>query len=267
MTSSLWPREHGAISMLVQPIVCAAIIAIRWHWSVIPTVVVVAAMFLVREPLIVLGRQRWVWREPHPESLEARRWLAVLIPLIAACGALLMVRWQLAWLVAFGFGATAMTLYAVWMTVRNRQRSVWLQILSAIGLTSTGMAVALSLLGQPAPWAWWLWLLSAAQAAAGILLVHARLEAHIATKAKRPESPVYFRAATWMQVLLIPLGAAAWRISPWLTAAMVLPAVVHAYELGSLHTPAALATPLRTVGLRAMGLSIIVSVLLIAGLR
>ena len=253
--------------MLAQPLICAALIAMSWHWSIVPTVVVAVAMFLVREPLIVLARQRWVWREQHLETAMAKRWLAALVPVIAVSGGLLLYRWQTSWLIAFAVGSVAMTAYAVWMTVRNRQRSVALQIASAFGLTSTGLAAAFSLVHDVPQWACWLWLLSAAQAAAGILVVHARLEARIAAKAKKLESVVFFRAAVGAQVALVPLAFAAYFVNPWLTAAMLLPAAVHAYELRTLHSPEALAMPLRTVGFRAMGLSIAVSILLIIGLR
>ncbi|MBN8733608.1 MAG: YwiC-like family protein [Acidobacteria bacterium] len=264
---SLWPREHGAISMLAQPAVCALLIAWRWHWSVAPTLIVAAAMFLIREPFVVLARQKYVWRDPKPETPLARRWILALIPLIALSGALLLLRWQLTWLTAFATGSIALTAYAVWMTVHNRQRSIGLQIASAFGLTSTGLAVSLSLMHSVTTWACWLWLLSAAQAAAGILVVHARLEARIAAKTKKPESVAFFRAAAWMQAALLPLALAAGFLSPWLAAAMLLPAAVHAYELKTLHTPEAMATPLRTIGFRAMGLSIAVSLLLVIGLR
>ncbi|MCC6292513.1 MAG: YwiC-like family protein [Bryobacterales bacterium] len=264
---SLWPREHGAISMLAQPAVCAALIAWRWHWVVIPALAAAAAMFLVREPLVVLARQRWLWRDAKPETPVARRWVATLAPVMAACGVAMAARWRLSWVIAFGAGAVAMTAYAVWMTLQNRQRSVGLQIISAFGLTSTGMAVAMSLENTVPQWAVWLWLLSAAQAAAGILVVHARLEARIAAKAKRAESPVYMRAAWVMQAAMAALGVAAWWVSPLAAAAMLLPAAVHAYELKTIRTEEAMATPLRTIGFRAMGLSIAVSLLLIAGLR
>lgn len=264
---SLWPREHGAISMLVQPLVCAGLIAMRWHWSFIPTAVVAISVFLIRAPLVVLSRQRWVWREPHVELPRARRWVATLLPIIAASGVALLYRWELWWFIAFSIGAVVMTAYAVWMTVHNRQRSVWLQIASSFGLTSSGMAGALALTNEGTQWAWWLWLLSAAQAAAGILVVHARLEARVAARTRNPESTSSFRAAVAAQVLLVPLAILAWRVSPWLTAAMLLPAAVHAYELRTLRSSKALATPLRTIGFRAMGLSIAVSVLLIIGLR
>ncbi|MEP7367637.1 MAG: YwiC-like family protein [Acidobacteriota bacterium] len=264
---TLWPREHGAISMLVQPLICALPIVGHWHWSFIPTAIVAAAIFLVREPLVVLCRQRWVWRDPHPEAQMAKRWLAILIPFILLNGGILLLRWQRRWLYAFAAGSVVLTAYALWMTIRNRQRSIWLQCVSSVGLTSTGLAGILSLNDGLAPWAWWLWLLSAAQAAAGILVVHALLEARIAAKTSKPETVEFFRAAVAAQALLLPLAVLAYPISPWLNIAMLLPAAVHAYELLTLRSPESLTTPLRTIGFRAMALSIAVSLLLIAGLR
>ena len=129
------------------------------------------------------------------------------------------------------------------------------------------MACKLSAPTDSLPLAWWLWFLSAAQTAAAILLVHARLEARIAARTEKPESPVFFRAAVIAQIVLVPIGLLAAYISYWLTGAMWMAAAVHAYELRALHSPEAIAMPLRTISYRAAALSVAISVLLIVGLR
>jgi hypothetical protein len=262
----MWPREHGAWPMLLAPFLSALLLARAWHWSVPVALVAVLAAFVLREPLVALGRQRWVWRDRRPESARARRWLAAELALLAAAGGALALRWPLSFLLTLGGLAAGMTLLAAWMTVRNRQRSAPLQLASAVGLTSTCLAASLSATGRVEPWCWLLWALSAAHAAAGIFVVHARLEARIAARAPRPEPSRFRRPAYAMQFLLLAGGAALFRSLPAVSAALAMSALVHLATLRSLRSPTALETPLTRVGLRAMTLSLVYSALLVYGL-
>lgn len=253
--------------MLAQPFVCALILSRTFHWTVIAAAVAVMLAFLLREPLIVLARQRLVWREPKPEAALARRWLAVEAVLLALAGAALLTRWRWDFLLAMGAATLLLTALAVWMAVRNRQRSTWLQLASAAALSSTGLPACVSATGELRDWVWPLWALSAAHAAAGILVVHARLAARIAARTQRP-LPGRFRVpAQAMQGLLL-VGALPFLAAgrPALAAALALSAAVHLWDLYTLPRPESLATPLTTVGLRAMSLSIAFSTLLVCGL-
>jgi len=165
---------------------------------------------------------------------------------------------------AFGLTALALTMVAVILTVRNRQRSVWLQLASALGLTGSSVAAAMAVTGTIPEWCWWLWGLSAAHAAAGILVVHARLDARIAAKQKQPlpsRKPAFLAQA--MLLALIPVALVK---SPWLGAALLFSAAEHLWTLARLSHAEVVQTPLRTVGLRALALSIAYSTLLITGL-
>jgi hypothetical protein len=262
----MWPREHGAWPMLLAPFLSALLLARAWHWSVPVALVAVLAAFVLREPLVALGRQRWVWRAEKPESAKARRWLVAELALLAAAGGMLALRWPSGFLLMLGGLAAAMTLLAAWMTARNRQRSASLELASAAGLTSTCLAASLSAIGRVEPWCWLLWALSAAHAAAGIFVVHARLEARIAARAARPEPFRFRRPAYAMQLLLLAGAAVCYRSLPVVSAALALSALVHLATLRSLRNPAALETPLTRVGLRAMALSLVYSALLVYGL-
>lgn len=250
--------------MLAQPFLCALILAREWSWYALPAAAAAAAVFLVRIPLITLARQRWVWTAPHPETALAWRWLAGLGAALLVCAAVLAQRWPIALLLGCGALATALTTFAVWMTVRNRQRSVALQVVSAAGLTGSCAAACLSVLGTMPGWGWWLWGLSAAHAAAGILVVHARLEARIAARKKLDQPNPWRKPALIAQAVLLVLAPVAALRSPWLGAALALSAVVHLRALARLAET--VDTPLTTVGLRALGLSCAVSALLILGL-
>ena len=164
-----------------------------------------------------------------------------------------------------------MTALAVWATIRNKQRGIALQIVSAAGLTSSSIAIAASdcqlSKGVSIPvWAFWLWGAMALQAAASILVVHARLDARI--RIRKPdaelERPTPAFAAQGILVLaaLTLLTRQEW----YLAAAFALPGIVNWIELTRISSGKSLDIPLTTIGLRAMSVSFVVNALLGLGL-
>ncbi len=154
--------------------------------------------------------------------------------------------------------------------MKNRQRSTFFQIASAAALTSSSLATSLSATGTIAPWCWWLWLLLALQATAGILVVHARLDARItarvALRTTEPAREDFRRAA---QILLIVLACAAVTaivLRRGLVALALLVAVGgYGYDLRCQRSTTALQIPLTKVGQRALALSSLFASLLILG--
>jgi membrane protein implicated in regulation of membrane protease activity len=269
--SFLVPREHGAWSMLIEPLLAAVIVAREITWPLLPAAGAALGAFLIREPLVVLARQAWVWKQPHPETASARRWFLAEAALLAACGLWLamILPWRL--LTSLAAAAVLLTIVAVWMIVRNRRRSMILQMASAAGLSASALLAALAIEGRIAAWAWWLWALCSAHSIAAVVVVHARLEARVADRTRRPELE---RAAARLRrrVFLVPaaLFAAAILVAVsgryWLAAALAFSSVVHAVELRLLGDPANLQTPLRTIGFRTLAVSLLFTALVIAGL-
>lgn len=259
----MWPREHGAWSLLLTPFVAALLVAGRVKPTTCAVLAAALALFLLREPLLVLARQRWVWREERPESALALRWTAGLGTLLAGLGVVLARAWGLPLMAGLGAGAAALTILAVWMALRNRQRSVWLQTASCGGLTFTAVAAARSVNDGFPQWGWVLWGLCWLQGVAGILVVHTRLDAMIARKTGRPETAI--RQAAWLAVGLLAVVAAALagRGSMLLAAAPALAAAAHGWELAAMR----LETKLKVVGLRAMALSMTYALIVALALR
>jgi hypothetical protein len=252
--------------MLLLPFVVASILTRAWHWSLLAALLAVATVFVIRQPLIVLARQRYVWKSVHAETAEARRWVLGLSGIAAVCGVALLWRWPLNILVSMAIGAAAMTLLAVGATVQNRQRSIALQIASATGLTASSLAAATSSCGALPDWTFWLWGALALQSTAGILLVHARLDARI--RLRKPDAVVERPSAAIIAqgFMLLAAVTLATRQEWWLAAAMALPGILNGYQLSNLEKTESLNTPLTSVGLRAMALSITVAILLSFGL-
>jgi len=144
------PREHGATSMLFTPIVCAAILARGWRWAELATLTAAFAALAAKDPLVVLARQRFVWKQPHPETVIAARWFAGWIVLLGLSGLVLLATWPLKATLALGVGVAAFSALAIAVNVKNRQRSTLFQIASAVALTSSSGHVDFGYRDRPA---------------------------------------------------------------------------------------------------------------------
>lgn len=266
---STWflPREHGATAMLFTPIVCAAILARTWHWAEFATLTAAFAALAAKDPMVVLARQRFVWKQWHPETAVAARWFVGWTILLALSGLVLLAAWPFTATLSLGFGVAVFSVLAIAVNVKNRQRSTLFQIASAFALTSSSLATSLSATGTIAPWCWGLWLFLALQATAGILVVHARLDARIALRGTPPTGANYRRAA---QIALVVLaGAAVLAIffrRAWIALALLIAVAGYTYDLHRQRDAAALQLPLKAVGQQALALSSLYAVLLIIGL-
>src|SRR5215472_17037465 len=85
------PREHGAIAMLLTPFFAAAILLRRVYWPELVALLAVACAFAIKDPLVVVARQRFVWKQEHPETKSAKRWAMVQSLILVACGITLML--------------------------------------------------------------------------------------------------------------------------------------------------------------------------------
>ena len=256
--------------MLLQPFIAALLVYHTLTWRVPAALAAVILVFLVRDPLTVLARQRWVWRGERPESAAARKYVAVELLLLALCGGLLLSKWPLGILALMGGAAGALTALAVYMTVRNRQRTIRLQALSAAGLSTSALAACLAISDIIPAWGWWIWALHSAHFLGGILVVHARLDSRIMLRKAGGTLTHAFsrmrREAMLVQVAfaLAGLGLISRGFLPY-GAALAASAVVHLADLYRLRTAQALALPMKTVGKRALAVSIVFTLLVVAG--
>jgi len=127
--------------------------------------------------------------------------------------------------------------------------------------------MALSATGGFPPWSWWLWVAMALQATAGILVVHSRLDARIAARGSSKTGEGSRRAA-WMAVAVLVAAAVAagyWN-RWWIAAALAVAAAGYWWDLRSQLDAESLRVPLKAVGLRALMLSTLFALLVIAGL-
>lgn len=261
------PREHGATAMLLTPIVGVAILARTWRWSEIAIVVAAFAAMAAKDPAVLLIRQTFIWKRRSPESSAASQWLVGWSVLFIASIFVLFATWPVRSFLAMGAGIAVFACLAIAVNLNNRQRSTLFQIVSAAALTSTSLATCIAATGRVTPWCWWFWVLSAMQASAGILVVHARLDARIALRKSTSSSRQFYLAAqSAVAALLLASAAAVLLRHPWIALALALAALGYAFDLRRQRDAVSLQMPLKTVGLQALMLSSVYAALVIADL-
>lgn len=261
------PREHGATAMLLTPFVAAVILLRRFYWPELAALLAIAVAFAMKDPMVVLARQRFIWRQEHSETRQARRAVLMLAALLLASGLILVAAtgWR-PW-APFLLGGGAFTSLAVAMNVRNKQRSEWFQVASGVALTASCLIACLSAIDRIPEWCWLLWMLCALQSTTGIFVVHARLDARIAAHKNIPARNRSRRTAFCAVTILI--AAAAFSIALqryWISAALILSSLFHLAELRRQRDPASLQTPLTVVGLRALAQSTAYAAFVVIGL-
>jgi hypothetical protein len=108
-----FPREHGATAMLLAPIASVAILAREWRWCEVATLTAAFAVLAAKDPMVVLARQRFVWKQRHPETTAAAQWLAGWIVILILSGLVLVGAWPIHAIVEMGLGVCAFSALAV----------------------------------------------------------------------------------------------------------------------------------------------------------
>ncbi|MBI3694894.1 MAG: YwiC-like family protein [Acidobacteria bacterium] len=256
----LFPREHGAWAMLLMPFVSAAILARNWSWDTVPALLAALAVFILREPLVTLLRQHYVWTQPRPETILARRTVWTAGSVLVLVGVWLAARLPAGWVLLLGGLAVVLAGVSVYGTLRNRQRSILLQVFAAVGLSSSALLAYLAAGRTPDVAVLLLWAAHVVQSAGSLLMVHARLEARRGGGAKKALA------------LTGQLGQATVVVAFWmagrllLAVALALPLAVHLADLARLDRPQFLRLPLERVGVRELALGLTFSVLTLAAL-
>jgi len=249
---------------LAQAFLAGVLLARQWNWLLLPAAALALLGFMLRVPLVVVARHRFLWRRWTAESRAAARW-AVLESLgLAVCLALLRPHVKVAGLAGLVGAGAVLTLYSVRMSLRNRQRSVLLQLVSTAGLSAAALLAVLAATGEIPGWAWALWGVLAAHGTATIPVVHARLKMKIAATREAPASPR--RAAVVSQAVQLAAAAGLALYHPAVATVMTFSSVANLYEVVRLGSSEGLKEPLRRVGRRLLVVSILHAVLTVAAL-
>ncbi|MBI4464324.1 MAG: YwiC-like family protein [Acidobacteria bacterium] len=278
----LVPREHGAWGMVSLPFLAGMLVGGNWlHWRTLAAAVAVFSIFLLREPLLFFWRFQVAANKyksnPSLQPLEAQKlqeiqnarfslWVYGLVAV--AAGAYLMTVLPLGPLLLLGSGATLLTLLALYFAAHNYQRTPALQIVIAVGLTSSALLSYLAARGQWEEPALWIWALSAAHSAASGMEVHARLEAILASRKPGVSSGVARRNALLAQAALcFLLAVLAVSGRPWLLLPFIPPTALHGWELWQFRSGPVPRISMHRVGWMQLGASIAFCFLLVAVLR
>ncbi len=262
--SFVWPREHGAWAMFLLPFFAGLAAAGELRWEAWVGLAAILGTFLAQEPLLILLRQRYVWKERRQATGDAVFTLAWVLPAWLASVALLF--WRLPWrpLVALGVLAAALTALRAACVLARKQRFVALQVLEACGLSSTALLAFLTSQNAMPEAAWRLWGVFSVHHAAALFVIRARLEAITAVRGRAVQRS--FRIAAWCGQAAV-LGAAVVSLAsgrPTLAAAFAIPFALHVRDLLLLDHPAVLQTPLTRVGWREVAISLTFSALAVS---
>lgn len=265
-STSFIPREHGAWGILGQSFLAGLILAKGVTWLTLPAAAAVLLLFLLREPLIFLGRQEFVWKNPNEDTPAARRLVWIYVLLLIPSGCLLLA--GLPWRIVASLGVPAFLLLAAstWLTVKNRQRSVWFQVVSSAGLNASALLAWVSVRPAIELPILTLWAILSAHATAAVLVVHAHLDLRIAVKKGEAGS---IAKSAWIAQGCLLAGAALCVLlgQTAIAAPLVLSAAVHLWNLWRMKNPETLSTPLKVIGWRALALAISVAVVAIVALN
>jgi hypothetical protein len=257
------PREHGAWGLLFQPLLAAVALSGIWTSSYLAVAGMLLGAFLMREPLIVWLRHRVVWKRDAPEARAARNWALAFGAAAGVCGLVLTGAVPFPVLgIMCGAGA-ALTAASIVLTLRQRQRSLLLQTISAAGLTASPLLVAAAATRTIPAWAWILWALLAAHAIAALPVVHARLEA----RAHRESAPRLERLAGAIQVPSVAAAALLWAAGSWLATPLGFSALANLAEWLRLRRRWRLDERLHRVGFRLLAASVLHTLLAVVALR
>ncbi len=239
--------------MLVLPLLAAAYLLHPPPGRLLASFVLVMALFLSRAPLIVVARQRWVWRSPHEETAEAWRWLRVLVPAAAISGfaAIPSESWSIA--ANCGVGAAVLMGLSVWLAVRNRQHSILFQAAGSAGLAASSLVAGLAAPPLSAT-AWILWASFALHGISAIPVVHARLAL------RRKQKPDFASASIGA---LLTLAIAAAMLPGRIAIPLGFSGLAHLAEWFAVRRPGAGQAKLTHLGLRLMTESIGFTLLLV----
>ena len=262
----LWPREHGAWGMVLLPFLSAWVLARGGGWPVIAALAAVLATFLIREPVLVLLRQRYRWSQPRAETSAARRTLTLLAPVLALSGVILTLSTPIhSLMVLGGLAAIVMTFY-LWGAMTNRQRSSWLQAAGAVGLSASAPLAYLAAGRDIDQVALLLWAAHSVHGIASVLVIHARLDAISAHRRGNPNPSTFLACRTAQTGAALFAATLAISGFPMLGAATAFPVLVHTLALRRLSDPDFLKIKLQKVGFRELAISVLFSAASVAGL-
>jgi hypothetical protein len=211
------PREHGAWGVLYGAFLGGAVVVGRLSVPVLLLLVTITALAFLNGPLTLLARRSSAPRS-SPDLARLARWLLAWGLLAAVAGLLLLLVYDMTFLLLFGLvglGFLSIRLVAV---RRQADRTLWGELIGTTGLALAGPAVHAVAVGGVQPRAGILWLLLILFFASGIFYVRMRIRGLAALRRGTPEpDPSRIACIAYHLLLLgiVPTLAAVGAVSWW----------------------------------------------------
>jgi len=135
-----FPRQHGALVMLLIPVLTSALVADRLSWSSGLLILSFGLIFLSHHPAVSFLR-RWIFR--HTLDGPAFFWASVLLSSGALLAGYLFIKQQLWGALVWGMVAGSAYLLHLRFTLNKEHLSIPGEILGVFGLTAAAPALYL----------------------------------------------------------------------------------------------------------------------------
>jgi hypothetical protein len=133
----LMPREHGTWAMWIVPMLSAALVT-HFSLSFILLFISFALLFISHRPIVTLMRKK---ANPNRRIKEdARKSISIILPPALILSCLLLIVYDLPWLIMFGMLELGLFIFSIKTFVDNEQRSLVNELTVIFALTLTAPA-------------------------------------------------------------------------------------------------------------------------------
>ena len=169
------PKEHGAWAMWIAPYLVVALSYGSLDGKIFLMAVLLFFVFVAQEPILSIMRLRLVRQANRERYSFMLRWLVVYLLIVSTSFTLLVIRYSVWWLFAFGAVAGVVLLLHILLKSERADRKIAGEFLSVLGLTMSAPATYYILKLQLDRTALLLWLLHVLYFASSIFYVKMRV--------------------------------------------------------------------------------------------
>ncbi len=168
------PAEHGGWFLWIGPFLLGAVAAGRFAFDLIWLALLILAVYLSRQPLIIIVKAL-SGRRGRADIGPASRALAVILITDALLLGILLLHGDW-YLIAVGIPAIPVLALQMWLVSRRKERQIGIELIGSGVLALAATAAYWVSLGTSDPRGWWLWGLAWLYNASAIVYVYLRLQ-------------------------------------------------------------------------------------------
>jgi YwiC-like protein len=168
------PPEHGGWFLWIGPFLLGAVAAGEFKIDLLLLLLLIAAGYLSRQPLIILVKAL-AGRRARADAVPALRVFVLIVAAAALLFAALLLRGHL-YLLWLGLPALPVLALQLWLVARRQERQMGIELIGSGVLALAAPAAYWVGLAKLETTGWWLWALSWLYNASAIVYVYLRLQ-------------------------------------------------------------------------------------------